>query len=145
MPVRSAEAQWEGPLKEGKGRIKLESGAFEGPYSFTGRFEQGTGTNPEELLGGAHAGCFNMALAKGLAEAGYTPEKLQTTASVRMEKGDQGFAISRIDLNVRADVPGLEEDEFQRLAQAAKAGCVISRALGGVSIDLKAELTATVM
>src|SRR5689334_7277000 len=116
MPARTAEAQWEGSLQEGKGTMRLGSGAFEGQYSFSSRFEEGTGTNPEELIGAAHAGCFSMALSAGLGRAGYTPTRVHTTATVHLEKGDAGFRISRIDLRTEAEVPGIDDAAFQEQA-----------------------------
>src|SRR5437660_686678 len=108
MPVREADARWEGSLQDGKGTMRLGSGAFEGPYSFSSRFEDGTGTNPEELIGAAHAGCFSMALAAALSGAGHVPDRVQTTAKVHIEKGDAGFSITRIDLVSEAVVPGVD-------------------------------------
>src|ERR671928_22639 len=106
MPVRSAKAQWDGTLKEGKGSMALGSGAFQGAYSFSSRFESGTGTNPEELIGAAHAGCFSMAFSHGLAQAGFTPKRVHTTAKVHLEKGAEGFGIPKIELVTEAEVPG---------------------------------------
>ena len=107
MPVRNAEARWEGDLPNGKGTMRFGGGAFEGQYSFSSRFEDGAGTNPEELIAAAHAGCFSMALSNGLAKAGFTPTRVDTTASVHLEKTDAGFGITRIDLRTEAEVPGL--------------------------------------
>src|SRR5258705_2598225 len=112
MPTRNAEAVWEGDLKRGRGTVKLGSGAFQGAYSFSTRFENGIGTNPEELIAAAHAGCFSMALAHGLSEAGHPPDRIHTTAQVHLEKSAEGFAIPRIDLVTEAEVPGIEEREF---------------------------------
>src|SRR6187401_425248 len=140
MPVRSAKAQWDGTLKEGKGTMSLGSGAFQGQYSFNSRFEEGTGTNPEELIGAAHAGCFSMALAHALAEAGHEASRVETNARVHLEPTDSGPTITRIELQTEGEVPGLEADEFQRQAEAAKAGCAVSRALAGVDISLDAKL-----
>jgi len=140
MPTRTAEAEWKGSLREGEGRVALGSGAFSGAYSFRSRFEEGTGTNPEELLGAAHAGCFSMALAAGLGAAGHAPESIRTIASVSIEPQDGGFAITRSALETEARVPGIEESEFQRLADEAKAGCPVSKALAGVQIELEARL-----
>src|SRR5438128_8340288 len=125
MPVRKAEAEWRGNLREGSGRVKLGSGAFEGNYSFASRFESGKGTNPEELIGAAHAGCFSMALSAGLGRAGFQPKRIHTTAAVHIEKGDAGFRISRIDLTTQASVPGIDEATFQDQAQTAKANCPV--------------------
>src|SRR5256885_2293086 len=121
MPVRSADAQWEGSLQGGKGTMRLASGAFEGADSFSSRFEEGTGTNPEELIAAAHAGCFSMALSAALGRAGHTPNRVATTAKVHLDKGDAGFRISRIDLETEADVPGIDDGEFQEIANTAKS------------------------
>src|SRR5579884_80753 len=120
MPTRNAEAVWEGDLKSGKGTMKLGSGAFSGAYSFQSRFENGTGTNPEELIAAAHAGCFSMALSHGLASAGYPPKSVQTTAKVHLEKSDGGFSIPRIELVTEATVPGIDEAKFKEQADTAK-------------------------
>src|SRR5262245_6072696 len=109
MAARQATAEWKGDLKGGSGRVKLGSGAYEGEYSFTSRFENGRGANPEELLGAAHAGCFSMALANSLASAGHTPTSIHTTADVHLGKDDKGFLITKIDLNLVATVPGLDD------------------------------------
>ena len=140
MPKRTAEAQWEGSLQDGKGTMRFGSGAFEGQYSFASRFEEGSGTNPEELIGAAHAGCFSMALSAGLGRAGFTPDRVHTTASVSLEKGDSGFRINRIDLVTEASVPGIDEAAFQDQAETAKANCPVSQALAGTQITLKATL-----
>ncbi len=138
MPKRKADAQWEGSLKGGKGTMRMASGSYEGPFSFGSRFEEEEGTNPEELIAAAHAGCFSMAFANELTEAGHEPESVETTATVQLD----GVDITSIELDTRARVPGIEEDEFQRIASGAKGGCPVSKALGGVgSIELKAELT----
>jgi osmotically inducible protein OsmC len=136
MATRTAEAVWEGNLREGKGRVKLGSGTFEGPYSFRSRFEDGAGTNPEELIGAAHAGCFSMALAAGLTKAGFTARRIRTTAHVHLDSLDGGFTITRIQLETDAEVPGLDEHAFREHAEAAKRNCPVSRALGGVEITL---------
>jgi osmotically inducible protein OsmC len=143
MPTRTAEARWEGNLRGGQGRVRLGSGAYEGPYSFVSRFEQGEGTNPEELIGAAHAGCFSMALAAGLVRAGFEPERIHTTAAVHLEKVDEAFTITRIELKTEAEVPQIAEDAFQELAAAAKKNCPVSRALAGVEIELDAKLKST--
>lgn len=137
---RTATAQWSGDLKSGKGSLKVGSGAFEGPYSFQSRFEATGGTNPEELLGAAHAGCFSMALAVALSNAGHVPASIETTATVTMEKTDAGFAITRIDLATAGRVPGVSAADFQRLAEATKTGCIVSKALSAVPMRLTAEL-----
>ena len=142
MPNRKATAHWEGSLKEGGGTVALGSGAFEGPYGFKSRFEEGPGTNPEELLGAAHAGCFTMALSLVLGEAGFSPESLDTEATVHFGKdpSDDGFAITSIDLVTRARVPEIDATQFEQLANAAKGGCPLSKALKAVEITLDAKL-----
>ena len=139
MIDRKAEARWEGDLKEGKGNIKLGSGAFEGKYSFETRFEDGPGTNPEELLGAAEAGCFSMALSLGLTQAGHPPASIETSCVVHLDKVGEGFSITGIDLTTRGKVPGMSADEFQKLAEEARKNCIISRALS-VPIRLQASL-----
>jgi lipoyl-dependent peroxiredoxin len=141
MPRRTASARWDGSLQEGSGTMRMASGAYEGPYSFQSRFEDGDGTNPEELIAAAHAGCFSMALSLGLGQAGHEPESIETEATVQLDKVGDGFAITHIVLRTRARVPGIDADELQQQAQAAKDGCPVSKALGGVgSIELEAEL-----
>ncbi|HEV8659891.1 MAG TPA: OsmC family protein [Thermoanaerobaculia bacterium] len=140
MPVRKAEAEWRGTLREGKGEIKVESGLFTGQYSFGTRFESGKGTNPEELIGAAHAGCFSMALAAGLERAGKPAKRVHTTASVRLEKVGDSFGITKIDLDSEADVPGIDNAAFQEEAKKAKENCPVSKALTGVQITLNARL-----
>lgn len=139
---RKAEAQWNGGLKSGTGSLKLGSGAFHGPYSFTSRFENGAGTNPEELLGAAHAGCFTMALSAALERAGHPATSVATTATVHITKGDAGFSISGIDLVTRGVVPGVSEAEFRRMAEDTKVGCIVSRALAAVPMTVDAKLAA---
>src|SRR6185369_9403637 len=114
MPVRSAKAQWEGNLPEGRGTMKMA--AWEGPYSFSSRFEEGKGTNPEELIAAAHAGCFSMAFSNQLAKAGFTPKRVSTTANVHLVKGEAGFSIPTIELVTEGDVPGIDNAKFQELA-----------------------------
>jgi osmotically inducible protein OsmC len=140
MPARTATARWEGGLQTGQGQVRLGSGAFEGPYSFQSRFEDGAGTNPEELIGAAHAGCFSMALTVGLERAGYSPTSVETSARVHLERGDDGFSIPRIDLETTATVPGIDDATFQEHAEQAKAGCPVSKALAAVDIRLDAKL-----
>jgi osmotically inducible protein OsmC len=141
MPKRTANARWDGSLTEGNGTMRMTSGAYEGPYSFQSRFQEGDGTNPEELIAAAHAGCFSMALSAELGRAGHDPESVETEAIVHLDKEDEGFAIKRIELRTRARVPGISEEEFREVAEAAKKGCPVSRALAAVeSIDLEAEL-----
>lgn len=137
--LRSATAHWAGDLKSGKGSVKLGSGAFEGPYSFSTRFEGAPGTNPEELLGAAHAGCFTMALSLFLTTAGHPPTSLDTKAVVHLDKVGEGFSITGVDLETKGVVPGLSAAEFQKHAETAKAGCIVSRALS-VPMTLKATL-----
>ena len=140
MAVRSAEAEWKGDLKQGTGTMKLGSGAYEGSYSFASRFEQGKGTNPEELIGAAHAGCFSMALSAGLAKAGHPPKRVHTSARVHLEQVGDGFGITRIELTTEAEVPGIDAKAFQEQAEGAKKGCPVSKALAGVDIHLDARL-----
>ena len=143
MPVRTAEAQWNGSLREGNGTVKGGSGSFEGAYSFPSRFEDGKGTNPEELLGAAHAGCFSMAFAADLGRAGFTPNYVHTVAKVHIERGDAGFSVTKIELHTDADVPGIDEAKFQEVAEGAKKNCPISRALAAISdITLNAKLVS---
>ena len=140
MPTRKSEADWNGTLREGSGLVKLGSGAFEGKYSFASRFEEAGGTNPEELIAAAHAGCFSMALSAGLGRAGFSPKRVHTTASVRLDKVGEGFEITHIALDCEAEVPGIEEPAFHGQANAAKANCPVSKALKAVEITLKARL-----
>jgi osmotically inducible protein OsmC len=141
MPIRTASARWSGTLTEGSGTIKTGKGGFQGNYSFKSRFEEGEGTNPEELIGAAHAGCFSMAFSKGLADAGFTPTSVDTTAKVHLDKTDGGFGVTRIDLETTGDVPGIDEGTFQKIAEDAKANCPISRLLSpGADITLTAKL-----
>ena len=140
MIKRSASARWHGDLKSGNGSIKLGSGAFEGPFSFGTRFEAAPGTNPEELLGAAHAGCFSMALGLGLTQAGHTATSIHTTATVRMERVNEKMTIVGIDLVTEAVVPGIAAADFQKVAEATKDGCIISRALAGIPMTLSATL-----
>lgn len=139
---RTAEARWEGTLKDGGGRLRLGSGAFEGRYSFTSRFESGAGTNPEELLGAAHAGCFSMALASALAKAGFHPKSVDTKAIVHLGKVNDAFAVTGIDLETRGEVPGISMDDFQKFAEDTKKNCIISRALASVAMTVKATLAS---
>ena len=141
MAVRHAEAVWEGNLPKGKGRMKLGSGAFEGAFSFASRFEEGTGTNPEELVGAAHAGCFSMFLSAVLSNAGYEPKLIHTTATVRLEQVDGAPWITKIHLDCEAEVPGVDEETFAEQVQASKTGCPVSKALKGVEISVEAKLT----
>jgi osmotically inducible protein OsmC len=140
MITRSAEAEWKGDLKGGAGKVKLGSGAFEGQYGFKSRFESGPGTNPEELIAAAHSGCFSMALSAALSAAGHPPTSVRTTAKVHLDKVADGFAITSIDLETVATVPGISAADFQAQAEGAKKGCPISKLLTGAPINLKATL-----
>ncbi|MHB8094945.1 MAG: OsmC family protein [Candidatus Aminicenantales bacterium] len=142
MIVRKSTAVWQGTLKEGKGSVSLGSGAFTGAYSFGSRFEDGTGTNPEELIGAAHAGCFSMALSGVLSQAGFPPREIATEARISMDKTPEGFTITRSDLVTEADVPGIDAALFAKLAEEAKKGCPVSRALKSIEITLQATLVA---
>lgn len=140
MPVRSGKAEWKGDLKGGKGTMETQTGSFSGAYSFTSRFEEGTGTNPEELIAAAHAGCYSMAFSNILAGAGHTPDSVRTTARVHIGPTDNGMAITLIELTCRAAVPGIDADEFMKHAEAAKTGCPVSKALAATKITLDAAL-----
>lgn len=140
MAIRSAEAVWEGELKGGNGSIKVESGAFQGKYSFSSRFESGGGTNPEELIGAAHAACFSMAFAHTLTLGGFKPQQVHTTAKVHLEKEGDGFVIPKIDLVMQAKVPNIDRNKFQELAEQAKVNCPVSKVLAGAKITLDATL-----
>jgi osmotically inducible protein OsmC len=139
MAVRTSSAEWKGTLKKGAGTMKVGSGAWEGPYTFASRFESGRGTNPEELIGAAHAGCYSMFLAALLTDAGFTPTRVSTTATVHLVDGPE---INLIELSTEAVVPGLTDAAFQRHAEAAKKGCPVSKALAGPKITLAAKLLA---
>ncbi len=141
MPSRRAEAEWHGNLRAGGGRIKVGSGAFGVPYSFDDRFANGMGTNPEELIGAAHAGCFTMALATDLTLAGHPPDSLKTTAMVTIDKVGDGFAITKIELATEGKVPGVDDAEFKTRAETSKNNCPVSKALTGTTITLTAKLT----
>jgi len=142
MPVRKAEARWEGDLPNGKGTMRFGGGAFEGQYSFSSRFEEGAGTNPEELIAAAHAGCFSMALSGALGRAGHDPTRVSTTAKVHLEKQEAGFRIPRIELVTEAVVPGMDDAAFQEVAEGAKKGCPVSVLLAGAEITLSAKLVS---
>ncbi|MGH9169533.1 MAG: OsmC family protein [Acidimicrobiales bacterium] len=141
MPSRTAKALWEGSVKTGHGTISVESGRLDAPYSFGSRFEADPGTNPEELLGAASAGCFSMALSLALSELGHPPTRIETTAHVTIDKTADGFAITFIELRTEAAVPGLDEQAFLGVAEKAKAGCPVSKALAATEIRLQARLT----
>ena len=141
MATRNASARWQGTLLEGSGIVRTGKGGYEGNYSFKSRFQEGEGTNPEELIGAAHAGCFSMALAKALTDAGFPPTSVETAAAVHLEPVDGAQTITRIDLTTVAEAPGVDEAEFQKLAEATKHGCPISRLLEpGTEITLTATL-----
>ncbi len=140
MPVRKAQAIWEGDLKTGRGSMKLVGGLLEAPFSFGTRMEDQRGTNPEELMGAAHAGCFSMALAAGLSKTGHPPQRVSTTADVHLERIGEGFKITKIRLHTEAAVPGIDEEVFRTAAETAKENCPVSRALAGTEIELDAHL-----
>ena len=140
MPKRKGSAEWKGGLKDGKGRLTVGDSAWQGGYSFGSRFEQGQGTNPEELIGAAHAACFSMALSAGLERAGYKPSRVATTADVDLETGEDGPRIDTITLRTEAEVPGIDEKAFREQAEQAKKNCPVSKALKGVDIQLEARL-----
>ena len=140
MAVRTAFAEWEGTLQEGKGTVRLGSGAFEGGFNWASRFDDAPLTNPEELLGAAHAGCFSMSLGSALGRAGHPATRISTTARVHLTKTESGFSITRIDLETEGIVPGIEEEAFQQFAHNAKSGCIVSRALSAVEITVEARL-----
>jgi osmotically inducible protein OsmC len=141
MPTRKAEAEWEGNLAEGSGKLKVGSGAFEGPYSFKSRFEEGQAeTNPEELLGAAHAGCFTMALTAGLSRVGIKAKRIHTEARVKLEKVGEAFSITQIDLEMEAEIPDVDDAAFQKYALDAKQNCPLSKALAATQISMTAKL-----
>jgi len=142
MTTRTATAVWEGDLKHGKGTMRTQSGAVDGRYSFASRFEDGRGTNPEELIGAAHAGCYAMAFSMMLGQAGYEVDHIDAEAAVSIEQVDGAPTITTVRLDVTGHVRGIDEAEFLRLAEEAKAGCPVSRALAGVRIGLDARLAA---
>ena len=140
MAVRHAEAVWEGTLRDGNGTMRVGAGGFEGAYSFASRFEEGTGTNPEELIGSALAGCFSMALSGDLGRAGYSAERIETKARVTLERVNDQPTITKIHLETEAQVPDIDEQTFLETADGAKKGCPVSRALRAVEITLDARL-----
>ena len=141
MPTRHSSAIWTGGLKTGKGQITVGKGIFQGSYSFPSRFEEGTGTNPEELIAAAHAGCLSMALAAGLERAGTPAERISTRASATLEKVGEAFRITKMRLEVRGNVPGIDAKAFQEAAEKAKDGCPVSNALkNNVAFELDARL-----
>jgi osmotically inducible protein OsmC len=137
MAIRKSTAVWRGNLQEGEGSMRLGSGAFEGAYSRASRFEDGPGTNPEELIGAAHAGCFSMFLALILSKAGYLPTSIATTAKVHLEEGPK---ITLIELSTVGEVPGIDEKTFTEFAEKAKGGCPVSQALAAVEMSLEDRL-----
>src|SRR5438552_10766630 len=140
MATRTGSAVWDGTSKQGKGTMKLGSGAFEGPYSFSSRFEEAKGTNPEELIGAAEAGCYSMALSANLGKAGHPPKRISTTATVKLESSGGGFKITTIELNTEAEVPGIDDAKFQEQAELTKKTWPVSVALAGTEIKLNAKL-----
>lgn len=141
MPIRTASARWQGTLTEGSGTLHTGKGGLAGSYSFKSRFEEGEGTNPEELIGAAHAGCFSMALSKVLADAGSPPTSVDTTASVHLDRVDGNMTVTRIALDTTGDVPGMDEADFIKHAEVAKDTCPVSRLLApGAEITLTARL-----
>lgn len=140
MKKRKAEAVWKGKLKDGEGSVKLGSGLLETKYSFRSRFEEGEGTNPEELIGAAHAGCFSMALANILEEEGYSPREISTEARVSLDRVEGDFKITGIELSTKARVPNIRSEVFQEQAEKAKENCPVSRALAATEIELEASL-----
>jgi osmotically inducible protein OsmC len=140
MAVRNAEAVWEGNLQEGRGVMKLGSGAFEGAYTFKTRFEEEPGTNPEELIGAAHAGCFSMYLSAVLSGAGHTVKRVHTRAKVHLGRVDNAPTITKIELDTEAEVPGLDQATFMEHAETSKKGCPVSKALAATEIVLNARL-----
>jgi osmotically inducible protein OsmC len=140
MPTRTANAMWNGRIQDGEGRMEVGSGTVKEAFSFGTRFEDQPGTNPEELVGAAHAGCFSMALSKTLEDAGFTPEHIETSARVTVDKQGDGFAMTDVALDTRARVPGIEEPQFQELVEKANQACVVSQALNGPRIEVRGEL-----
>ena len=143
MPTRTAQAEWQGDLRQGQGTMSVGSGAFSGSYSFKTRMgDETTGTNPEELIGAAHAGCYSMAFSNALASAGFTPTSVHTNARVQFNQVPGGFAITAIDLETNGVVPGIDEETFQKLAKDAKENCPVSKALAATTINPKATLAS---
>jgi len=142
MPVRTADAEWRGGLQDGSGLVRLGSKSFEGPYTFNSRFGDGKGTNPEELIGAAHAGCYSMALAASLGREKVTPKRIHTDAKVHIDRVGDGMAITKIELETEAEIPGYDAAKFQALAEKTKQECPVSKALAGTTITLTAKLIA---
>ena len=144
MPVRSAQAQWDGKLSEGKGKMSLGSGTCECGFSFGSRFDEANGSNPEEFIGAALAGCYSMSLSKQLGDEGYDPQSIRTDAQVSLEKQNGAFAVSTIELQTQGTVPSITEDDFERAAQQAKEKCPVAQVLAGASISVTARLLSAV-
>ena len=142
MPTRNAEARWDSSLRDGKGTLRTSTGSVDLPYSFESRFEEGPGTNPEELIAAAHAACYSMALSGALGKADHVPDSVETTAAVHLDKDDDGFSIPRIELHTSAAVMGIDDAEFQQIAQDAAQSCPVSKALAGAEITVRAVLEA---
>lgn len=141
MPIRTADARWQGTFIEGTGTFRTGKGGVTGNYSASSRFEEGAGSNPEELIGAAHAGCFSMALAKALTDAGFPPASIETRASVHLDKTEAGMTVTRVALDTAGQVPGIDAAEFDKWAQAAKESCPISRLLApGAQLTVTASL-----
>ena len=138
--IRHAEAEWKGSLKDGSGQVKTETGALSSPYSFRSRFEGGGETNPEELIAAAHSACFSMALSAALSAAGHVPNSVRTAAAVHLNKVENGFAITKIELETIGDVPNIDAATFDKFANDAKKGCPVSKALAATEIHLNAKL-----
>ena len=143
MAVRNGSAEWRGDLQSGAGSVSVGDGVFEGQYSFASRFEEGTGTNPEQLIAAAHAACFSMALANILSQDGHPPESVDTKANIQLRNVDGAPTLTRVDLETEGRVPGIDQDQFQQYADQAKQGCPVSRALAGIpEIELSATLVS---
>jgi osmotically inducible protein OsmC len=140
MIVRTSTAEWQGTLREGRGHMRIGKGAYDGEFSFGSRFESGSGTNPEELIGAAHAGCFSMQLSGLLTADGHPPKSIRTTAKVRMEVGGGGADITAIDLETEGEVPGIDAATFAKTAERAKEICPVSKALKALKVNVKATL-----
>jgi len=142
MPTRKASAIWNGTLQQGNGNMKTPTGTVDQPFSFSSRFENGQGSNPEELLASAHAGCFSMALSLAISEAGYEPKSIETEDTIHLEKDDSGFSITKIETHTKANIPGIDNDTFQKHAQETQQNCPVSKALKSVNLELNAELSS---
>jgi osmotically inducible protein OsmC len=140
MSTRTAKAEWTGTLKDGSGTMQIGSGEFEGEYTFGTRFQNLNGTNPEELIGAAHAGCYSMALAARLEQAGYNPESIKTSAEVELEEKDGSYQISRVRLHTKVNVRGIEPPQFREHVEQAAENCVVSKALAGVRLEVQAQM-----